>query len=137
MRGRKSAGVPLPLSRAAKRFEDWRQSHSIGTRIPKSLWALAVELATTYGVSRTAAVLRLNYYDLQKRRRAGVSQPDTAATPSPVPTFIELAASTLVAPAECILEFENAAGSKMRIHLKGAQTPDLVALSGSFWRAQQ
>ena len=137
MRGRKSAGVPLPLLRAAKRFEDWRQSHPIGTRIPKALWALAVKLATTYGVSQTATVLRLNYYDLQKRRQAGVAQPDPAATPSPVPAFIELAASTLVGPTECIVEFENAAGSKMRVHLKGAQTPDLVALSGSFWRVQQ
>lgn len=137
MRGRKRAGVPLPLLRAAKRFEDWRQSHSIGRRIPKSLWALAVKLATTYGVSRTAAVLRLNYYDLKKRRQAEVSQPVTAATPSPVPGFIELAASTLVGPAEYLIEFENAAGAKMRVHLKGAPAPDLVALSGSLWRAQQ
>ena len=135
MRGRKSAGVPLPLLRAAKRFEDWRESHSIGTRIPKSLWALAVELATTYGVSRTAAVLRLNYYDLKKRRQAGVAQPDPATSPSPVPAFIELAASPFVGPAECIVEFENAAGSKMRVHLKGGQTPDLVALGVSFWEA--
>jgi hypothetical protein len=31
------------------------------------------------------------------------------------------------------LELENAAGAKMRIHLKNVATPDLAALSRSFW----
>ena len=138
MRGRKNAGVPLPLVRATKRFETWRQLHSVGARIPRSLWALAVKLAATYGVSQTAAALRLNYYDLKKRTQAAASQSDAAAAaPSPLPAFIELPPSMLVSPTECVIEFENATGSKMRIQLKGTQVPDLVALGLGFWGAQQ
>jgi hypothetical protein len=32
------------------------------------LWAAAVEAAREYGVSRTASVLRVDYYALKKRR---------------------------------------------------------------------
>lgn len=137
MRGRKKRGeVPPRLARAAARFADWRRARELGTRIPKSLWALAVELATTYGVCQTSATLRLDYYGLKKRLEAKASQPSTPGTPSPRPVFVELAASTLVTPGECLIEFENAAGSRMRVHLKGGQAPDLVALSRSFWNAQ-
>ena len=134
MRGRKKGEVPLPLLRAAKRFADWRRRRLVGDRIPESLWSLAVELATSYGVCQTAATLKLDYYGLKKRLEA-VSQPD-ALLPASQPTFVELAASTLVAPGECVIEWENAAGAKMRVQLKGVQSPDLVALSGSFWRGE-
>ena len=137
MRGRKKGEVPPQLSRAAARFADWRRARELGTRIPKSLWALAVELASTHGVCQTAATLRLDYYGLKKRLAAKASQPSTPSTPSPRPAFFELAASTLVTPGECVIEFENAAGSRMRVHLQGGQAPDLVELSGSFWNAQQ
>jgi hypothetical protein len=31
------------------------------------------------------------------------------------------------------LELEDASGAKMRIHLHGAEAPDLTTLSRSFW----
>ena len=136
MRGRKNVEVPPRLARAAARFANWRRARELGTRIPESLWALAAELATTYGVCQTAVTLRLDYYGLKKRLESQASQPNTPSTPSTRPAFFELAASTLVTPGECVIEFENAAGSRMRVHLKGGQAPDLVALSGSFWNAQ-
>jgi hypothetical protein len=101
---------------------------------------MAADLAGTYGVARTAAALRLNYYDLQKRVQATAFQTGNSAEPTPAPTFVELPASALVSPispAECLIEVENAAGSKMRVHLKGAQPADLVALSGRLWEAQR
>ena len=137
MRGRKKGEVPLRLLRAAKRFAEWRRRRALGARIPESLWALAVELATTYGVCQTAGTLRLDYYSLKKRLEAKGWQPNPLATPSPPPTFVELAASTLMTPGECVIEWENIAGAKMRVHLKGAPTPDLVALSGSFWKGER
>jgi hypothetical protein len=33
--------------------------------------------------------------------------------------------------------WEDAAGAKMRVHLKGVEAPDVVALSRSFWEAQR
>ena len=37
---------------------------------PQPLWALAVRLAKTHGVSRTATALGLDYYSLKKRADA-------------------------------------------------------------------
>ncbi len=135
MRGRKNGEVPPRLLRAASRFADWRRTRALGTRIPESLWALAVQLATTYGVCQTAATLLLDYYGLKKRLGAKASQPIPPGASGQMPAFVELAASTLTAPGECVIEFENANGSRMRVHLKGGPAPDLVALSGSFWNA--
>ena len=53
-----------------------------------------------------------------------------------MPAFLELApvtnrgfATAPVDGCECTLEFENSGGAKMRVHLKGTQTPDLAALN--------
>jgi hypothetical protein len=57
-----------------------------------------------------------------------------------LPTFVEWAPSAVdgLAPApagafRCVVEWENAAGAKMRVEVTGAAMPDLVALSQSFW----
>jgi hypothetical protein len=34
---------------------------------------------------------------------------------------------------ECVIELEKASGARLRIRLPGAPTPDLAALSRSFW----
>ena len=36
---------------------------------------------------------------------------------------------------ECVVELEDAAGSRMRVHVKGHNLPDVLALSRSFWNA--
>jgi hypothetical protein len=100
------------------------------------LWGLAVELATTYGVSQTARTLKVDYYALKRRLQPSASQSGPRESVSQKPAFVEVAASTLVTPGECVIEWENAAGARMRVHLKGLQAPDLVALSGSFWRGE-
>ena len=33
----------------------------------------------------------------------------------------------------CLMELEDAEGAKMRVRLQGVATPDLAALSRSFW----
>jgi len=77
-------------------------------------------------------LLGLDYYSLQRRTE---SQPSSVAPQQAVdtPAFIELPASTLAPASEYVLEFENAAGSKLRVHCKGAAIPDLVALGRSLW----
>lgn len=101
----------------------------MGERIPEPLWRCAVDLAGRYGVSRTASALRVGYYELQKRL-AALSQGAQAASPV---AFVELPPITVGA---CLIEFENASGSRMRMHLQGGQLPDLVALGRSFWDAR-
>jgi hypothetical protein len=97
-----------------------------------------------YGICRTSRELRLHYYTLKDRveqqRSAAANDPaeGTAATP-----FLELAPTVAhgfstapVGHCECSVELEDADGAKMRIHLKSAQTPDLAALSRSFWNPE-
>ena len=37
---------------------------------------------------------------------------------------------------ECLIEWEDVAGARLRVHLKGHGTPDLLALNRDFWNAE-
>ena len=120
------------LEGVRRRFERWRQTRRPRSRIPDSLWAAAARAASTYGVHRTCRALRVDYYALKKRAERSTSASHPAEEAATVP-FLELAPSAFAGPCECTLELEDAAGAKMRVHLKGVATPDLAAISRSFW----
>src|SRR5690348_10750211 len=122
---------PLPpdLARGRSRFQSWRATRKAGSRIPPALWELAVRLAKSHGVSRTATVLGLDYYSLQERAKAA----DAPAPPSG-PAFLELAAPVMVAK-QCRLELDNGSGATRRVQLVGYDAADVEALSRSFWNA--
>ena len=137
MKTRTTAILPVDLEATRRRLEQWRQRHRAPTPLPESLWAEAVQLAGRYGVSRTARALRVGYYSLQDRveketRGAAAGGPARSAAP-----FLELAVAPARGVGECILEWEDAGGGKMRVHLKGVEVPDLVALSRSFWEGRR
>jgi hypothetical protein len=135
MATRKAQEIPAPLENTRRRFERWRQTGRGKSRIPEALWEAAARMAERYGLARTASVLRLDYYRLKKR--LGENAVHSSETrPAAKKTFVELPASLRPAPAECVVELEDAAGGRMRIHLKGAEAPDLAALSRSFWRGE-
>ena len=120
------------LEGVRRRFERWRQTRKALSRIPEALWAAAVEAADAAGISRTAKALRVNHHALKKRIAEAVAtrvQPEGGG----VATFLELAPSTRTGSCQCTLEFEDGCGAKMRIHLQSEETPDLAALSRSFW----
>ena len=50
--------------------------------------------------------------------------------------FIELAPGPLSALNECLIEWEDVAGARLRVPLKGHGTPDLLALNRDFWNAE-
>jgi len=120
---------PADLESTRRRFEQWRRTCRARTRIPDSLWSAAVKMAERYGTCRTAKALRLGYYSLKERveREAAVNKA----------TFLELPLPSPTVAGECLLEWEDTAGAKMRVHLKGVAVPDLVALSRSFWEGQR
>lgn len=126
--------LPAEMGRAAARWAKWRRTRALGTRIPDSLWQLAVESAALYGVSTTATTLGVDYYALKKRLDA--QTPPRRIGPAAAPAFVELAPSSLAAARGWVIEFEKASGAKMRIELPGDQVPALVALSQSFWEAR-
>jgi hypothetical protein len=135
MVGRKHGDIPDPLLRGRERFESWRRSRKMGDRIPERLWSLAARLGGVHGVSRTACVLKLDYYSLRQRVASQDCESDSAA-----PSFIELSPSPATAPpqapstAECVVELEDGLGARMRVHLRGCELPDLADLCRSFRR---
>ena len=132
--------LPTALEGVRRRFERWRQTRTARSRIPDSLWAAAVKMAGRYGLHRTARALPVEYYSLKKRVEQESAAAPAAADGAAAATFLELAppgdrgfAAAPVGGCECTLELEDAAGAKMRVHVKGVQPPDLAALSRSFW----
>jgi hypothetical protein len=123
--------LPSDLVRCRARFQAWRERRALGERIPMPLWALAVRLARTHGVSRTAAALGLDYYGLKKRAHASAAAPPSSGAP----TFVELTASAVVAK-QCRVELENGSGVTMRVQLVGYDAADIEALARGFWNAQ-
>jgi hypothetical protein len=49
--------------------------------------------------------------------------------------FLQVPAALLASPGECIIDFENGHGAKMRVHLKGMAATDLAALVRSLGSA--
>ena len=135
MRGRNMGAVPAQLRAAERQFVRWRGSHRGRRRIPESLWAVAVKAARQFGINRTAKTLGVDYCRLKKRVAAqavGVgTQPSGRGT---MEAFLELTPAMASGRGRCLVELEDRAGSKMRIELEGLETPDLVALTNSFWR---
>ena len=127
---KKRQDIPKPLVQGRNQFRAWRRTRKVGTRIPERLWKLAVKLAGAHGLNRTASVLGLDYYSLKKRVDSAGSDGHTSAS-----AFVELSMPPLIASGECVVELEDVAGARMRVHLKGYEVPDLVALSRSFWNA--
>jgi hypothetical protein len=123
--------LPKDLARARSRFQAWRQGRrKPGSRIPKPLWALAVRLANAHGVSRTAAVLGLDYYGLKKQVEVAAEQPQASN-----PAFVELP-SPLGLGKQGQFELDNGAGATMRVQLVGYDPADIEALAQGFWSAR-
>jgi hypothetical protein len=132
----KTRGLPAKLETVRRRFERWRQTHKPRSRIPDSLWAMAARMAGAYGLHRTARALRVEYYSLKKRVEQSSAATQGRTEPDPTATFVELPPAVPVGPCDCTLELEDVAGAKMRVHLKATTTPDLVAMSRSFWNSE-
>ena len=119
--------LPADLERARSRFQAWRGRRKLGTRIPRTLWAVAVRLAKTHGVCRAATALGLDYYSLKKRTESPATprQPDG-------PAFVEFTAPAMVAK-QCHVELNNGAGATMHVRLVGYDAADIEALARGFW----
>lgn len=133
MLGRKRIEVSVDLARAADRFAAWRQNRARGARIPECLWSVAVECANLHGLSRTATVLKVGYYELRKHQ--GQRNPSLGCDPSS-PTFVELPSVSVAVSGSCVIEWEKDCGERMRVQLSGGACPDLLSLSRSFWESR-
>jgi hypothetical protein len=93
-------------------------------------------MADLYGICRTAKALRLHYYALKERVDKQAASAADYSDREGEATFLELAVPSGAASGECILELDSADGTRKRIHLKGVDVPDVVALSRSFWEVE-
>ena len=132
---RKTRDIPARLAGVRRQIERWRRTRKVRSRIPEPLWALAVEVAGTYGIHRVAKALRLSYYVLKKRVTESVAV-HRVTKRGVKATFVELTTAVQTASGECVLEMEHAGGAKMRMHLKGVAMPELAAIIRSFWNHQ-
>lgn len=128
MRAHKRLEVPGSLFRLGQRFAAWRRTRVVGERIPDRLWNAAVKMAAEHGLNYTARYLKVDYYSLKRRV-------ENASSPAKAASFVELPPTALPLLGECVIELEDASGSRMRVQLTGQHVPDLLALSRSFWNA--
>jgi hypothetical protein len=115
--------LPEDLRRAQSQVQAWRKQRQPGRRIPASLWQLAVGLVKTYGVSRTATALRLDYYSLKQQVADAAGQPEASH-----PAFVEMPAPSFLVGKQARFEWDNGAGTTLRVHLVAYDTADLDAL---------
>ena len=122
----------LQLQAVAHRLNAWRTRRHRGQRIPEEIWNSAVTLARVHGLNPTAAALKLNYYDLQRRLGvAPVRRPRSPAESS----FIELAPPSTPSRGEGnTLELVRASGSRVILRLAHANSNDLRPLVQLFLR---
>ena len=124
--------IPEPIVQLQRRLDELRSTRPHRTKLPETVWQAAVELAREHGLYSVAHPLRLDYTQL-KKRLAGVV---TVSRKAAAPAFVELIGSHPTAMSECMIEFESALGSKMRIQWKGTSGPDWTSLLGA-WRESE
>jgi hypothetical protein len=123
--------LPKDLVKVRSQFEAWRRQRKGGGRIPRSLWAQAVQLASNHGISRTAAVLGVDYYSLKKQTEVAAGKPQSTGCPA----FIELSSPVMLGK-RCLLELVNGAGASMRVQLVGYDTVDVESIARSLWNTK-
>jgi hypothetical protein len=125
--------LPSPLESVQYQFERWRENKKTSREpIPEHLWEAASELKNEYPISRISNALRLNHTDLKNRISGKKSKQRRKEQSSPL--FLELDYLPSFASSECLVEMEDACGSKMRMSFKGKADLDLLELSKAFWR---
>jgi hypothetical protein len=130
MKQKKHAIASQTLSHVKEQFKIWRKTRKSPRPIPKKLWAAAVSLTAKHSISQISKELVLDYTTLKKR--AAIKEKHNAASKSPA-DFIEINLEPPAAVAECIVEMQDIAGAKMRMHFRGKTDFDLLQLAEAFW----
>ena len=135
-RGDKPTAGPS-LEEVRTRFETWRRAKKPHNRIPKSLWAAAVEVCKQHPIYHVSQALRLNYTELKQRTAQANSGSDTQH-PSLDRNFVELSLGLEAQPVLCSIEVESPKGGKVKMSFTGkCWDLDPMALAKLFWGAVQ
>jgi Na+-transporting NADH:ubiquinone oxidoreductase subunit NqrF len=122
-----------------RRFEEFRGTHAVRSRLPEELWAAAAELAQRDGITATARALDVDKPSLRKwtERLHPQRQPRPRKSPqkqraTAMPAFVELLASGSSTATSCLVEVESSRGAKLRLELKAIPTRELAELIRAF-----
>jgi hypothetical protein len=126
-----------------RRFEEFRSTHAVRSRLPEELWAAAAKLARRDGIETTARALDVDRPGLQKWTDRFEPGPQPKARKPPrqrqpgrrehsAPAFVELLAETTGAAASCLVEVESPRGAKLRLELKSIRPSELAELIRAF-----
>ena len=126
-------GVPAGQESLAQRFKTWRASRRRGERIPEELWQAAADRARRHGLSATAAMLKLSYYDLKRRLVAGGTSRRSGAR---APVFVEVPVTPVPPNGEerGTVELVQAGGARLILRLPSASPHDLLPVVQLFLR---
>ena len=143
-----SASYREDVEQLRRRFEEFRGTHAVRSRLPEELWAAAAKLARQDGIETTARALDVDRPSLQKwtdDRFGPGAQPKPrkpARRPQPgrtdhAPAFVELLAETTGAAlhptsTSCLAEVESPRGAKLRLELKAISSNQLAELIRAF-----
>ena len=127
-----TAPIPEAITQLQRQLDQFRSTQPGRTKLPEPLWQAAVGLARQHGVYAVAHPLRLDYTRLKQRLGDIPKRQQKASKPA----FIEFLGGGSAAVSECVIEFESATGSKMRIQWKAAVPPDWASLLRA-WRETQ
>lgn len=124
---------PPQLQLLAQRLKAWRATRTPGQRLPEDLWKAAAKLACVHGLSRTAAALKLSYYDLQ-RRLSDIGGPRRRRVPAV--RFVQLAppAAPTGLSEHGTLELVQASGARLSLRLPNASAKELLPVVKLFLR---
>jgi hypothetical protein len=125
--------IPEPIVQLQRQLDQFRSMQPHRRRLPETLWQAAVELARVHGLHPVAQPLRLDYMGLKKRLDGVPGSQKRAAKPA----FVELVAAHPASVADCVIEFESSAGSKMRIQWKSSTSPDWASLLRAWREAER
>ena len=133
MNRKSTSPIPEPIVQLQRQLDQFRSTQPQRTKLPESLWQAAVELARQHGVysGRAAAAAGLYGTEEAARRSSELRQKATK------PAFVELIAPHPASLAECVIEFESSAGSKMRIQWKAPLSPDWASLLRAWREAER
>jgi len=113
-----SASYREEVEQLRRRFEEFRSTHALRSRLPEELWAAAAKLTRRDGIEATAQALDVDRPSLQKwinrfEARAEVKprKPRRQRQPRREPAaaaFVELLAGNTGTAASCLVEVESA-----------------------------
>jgi len=122
MNARTTPIVSLGMEQTRRQLERWRETRTVGTPMPRKLWAVAAKLAQRHGVYPTACALGLEYNKLKRLSQS--AHPTQKALPAPA--FVELMPPQPAGVSQCRIELEGPRGGRLKIEFPAVASVDWV-----------